>query len=169
MAPIALGDKIPAVKLAFMDSTNTKHVFDTCAELKEKTVIIFGVPGAFTPTCTKKHIPDFIQCSDDLKAKGVDGIYCVSVNDVFVMKAWEATFPIDGKLQMVADGNGEFAEALGIQLDLKEFGLGIRCKRFALVAVDGIVKILYVEDGGEYTKSGPETILKAIEGGALTL
>ncbi|GBG66452.1 hypothetical protein CBR_g61495 [Chara braunii] len=147
MAPVALGDKIPAVKLAYMDSTNTKHVFDTCAD--------------------KKHVPDFIQRADDLQAKGVDGIYCVSVNDVFVMKAWEATFPIDGKLQMLADGNGDFAEALGIQLDLKEFGLGLRSKRFALVTVDGVVKILNVEEGGEYTKSGPETILKAIEGGAL--
>ena len=127
-----------------------------------KKVVFFAVPGAFTPTCSQKHLPAFIERADELKAKGVDLIACVSVNDPFVMRAWGEQVGGGDKVLMLADGSGIFTKALGVSLDLTDKGLGIRSRRYALLAEDGVVKALKLEEGGAFTISGPDEILKAL-------
>ena len=125
-------------------------------------MVFFAVPGAFTPTCSQKHLPAFIERADELKAKGVDLIACVSVNDPFVMRAWGEQVGCGEKVLMLADGSGIFTKALGVSLDLTDKGLGIRSRRYALLAEDGVVKALKLEEGGAFTISGPDEILKAL-------
>lgn len=127
-------------------------------------MILFAVPGAFTPTCSQKHLPGFVEKAKELKAKGVDVIACVSVNDAFVMKAWKEDLKVGDEVLLLSDGNGVFTKALGVELDLsdKPVGLGVRSRRYALLAEDGVVKVLNLEEGGAFTTSGAEDMLKAL-------
>src|SRR5690606_10294486 len=115
-----------------------------------KKVVLFSVPGAFTPTCSAKHLPGYVQKADELKRRGVDTIACMAVNDVFVMSAWGKSSDADGKVLMLADGNGEYVRALGLELDASKFGMGQRGKRFSMIVEDGVVKQLNVEPPGEF-------------------
>ena len=132
------------------------------ALFKGKTVALFAVPGAFTPTCSAKHLPGFKEHAAELKAKGVDTIACVSVNDVFVMKAWAKDQGITDEVLMLADGNGDFTKALGLELDGTKFGMGARSQRYSLVAKDGVVEQLNVEQGGEFKVSSADYLLEHI-------
>lgn len=138
----------------------------TVSELtKGKKAVLFAVPGAFTPTCSQKHVPGFVEKSGELKAKGVDTIACISVNDAFVMKAWKEDLKVkDEEVLLLSDGNGDFTRAIGCVLDLsdKPVGLGVRSRRYALLAEDGVVKLFNLEEGGAFTFSGADDILKVL-------
>ncbi len=157
---IQTGDSIPAATLAFM-SDDGPSAITTSDLFTGKRVVLFSVPGAFTPTCSAKHLPGFIDHADDILGRGVDTIACMSVNDVFVMNAWGKSAGAD-KISMLADGNGEFARALGLELDASGFGMGQRSKRFALIADNGIVTHLFVEAPGEFKVSSAEFVLSAL-------
>jgi peroxiredoxin len=157
---IQTGDRIPATTLTIMSENGPAPV--TTAELfGGKKVVLVSVPGAFTPTCSARHLPGFIDHADKIRAAGVDTIAFVSVNDVFVMNAWGKSAGTDNIL-MLADGNGEFARALGLELDARPFGMGMRSQRFALVAQDGVVKNLFVESPGEFRVSSAEHVLASL-------
>ena len=123
---------------------------------KDKKVVLFSVPGAFTPTCDAKHLPGFVQHAAAFKAKGVDAIACMAVNDAFVMGAWGKASSTDGKVMMLADGNGEYARALGLELDARGFGMGMRGQRFAIVVNNGVASHVNVEAGGKFEVSAAE-------------
>lgn len=122
------------------------------------------MPGAFTPTCSQKHLPGFVDKSGELRAKGVDALACVSVNDAFVMRAWKESLRIGEEVLLLSDGNGDFTRALGVELDLRDkpAGLGIRSRRYAMLVEDGIVKVLNLEDGGAFTASSADHMLNAL-------
>ncbi len=155
---IAVGDKIPAVtiKTTDMKDISTAEIFGG------KKVVLFAVPGAFTPTCSLKHLPGFIEKAGELKAKGVDTIVCVSVNDAFVMDAWGKDRGAGDKVLMLADGNGDLAKALGLDFDGSGIGFGLRSQRYALVADDGVVSQLFVEAPMKFEVSGAEAVLAAL-------
>jgi glutaredoxin/glutathione-dependent peroxiredoxin len=155
---IKVGDRIPSATLKHMTKDGPANV-KTDELFKGKTVVLFSVPGAFTPTCHAKHLPGFVQNIDKLKAKGVDTIACLAVNDVFVMDAWAKASNAADKVLMLADGNAEFTKALGLELDASGFGMGTRGKRFALVAKDGVVTHLNVESAGEFRVSAAEFVI----------
>jgi len=136
--------------------------FSVTEQAKGKRIAIFAVPGAFTPTCSAKHVPSYVQNIDKLRAKGVDEIWCIAVNDAFVMGAWGKDQKADGKVLMLADGNGEFTKAVDLELDARANGLGIRSKRYAMVVDNGVVKTLNVEAPGAFEVSSAEAILKAL-------
>jgi peroxiredoxin len=155
---IKVGDKIPSVTLKAMGSDGPVEV--TTDELfKGKKVAMFGVPGAFTPTCSAKHLPGFMENHDALKTKGVKDIVCISVNDAFVMGAWGNDQNVGDKVKMIADGDGAFASAAGIELDLTGRGLGKRMRRFSMVVDDGTVSQLNLEEGGGFEVSSAEQML----------
>jgi peroxiredoxin len=156
---IKVGDTLPLdVKLKEMGESGPKDV--PLGELcKGKRVIVFAVPGAFTPTCSMKHLPGFVAGAQSLKAKGVDDIACVSVNDAFVMDAWGKAQGAAGKVRMLADGNGEFTRAIGLELDASGFGMGKRSQRYAMVVKDGKVEQLHVEPGGGLNVSSCDAVL----------
>ena len=120
---------------------------------------LFAVPGAFTPTCSAKHLPGFLDKADDLKAKGIDAIACTSVNDVFVMSAWGKDSGVSDQMQMLADGNGAFAKAIGLDMDATGFGMGSRSQRYSMIVNDGVVEALNIEAGGEFRVSSAEFML----------
>jgi peroxiredoxin len=155
---IKVGDKVPSVKLKSMTKDGIKD-FTTDDIFKGKKVAIFGLPGAFTPTCSAKHLPGFVNHFDALKAKGVDTIACISVNDAFVMDAWGKSQNVGEKVLMLADGNADFAKALGIEMDGTGYGMGLRMKRFSAYVVDGEVKAFNLEKPGAFEVSNAETIL----------
>lgn len=155
---ISVGDKLPTEGLKTMGADGPEDV-DFSAMTAGKKVVIFSLPGAFTPTCSAKHLPGFVQHTDAIKAKGVDAIGCLAVNDAFVMGAWGDAQGADGKVTMLADGSGIFTKALGLELDLVAAGLGMRGQRFALIAEDGVVTHLAVEEGGTFDVSSAESIL----------
>ncbi|KAJ7973835.1 Peroxiredoxin [Quillaja saponaria] len=136
MAPIAVGDVIPDGTLTYLDEENKPQTVSIHSLAAGKKVILFGVPGAFTPTCSLKHVPGFVEKAEELKAKGVDEILLISVNDPHVMKAWAKSYPENKHVKFLADGSAKYTHALGLELDLTEKGLGIRSKRFALLADD---------------------------------
>jgi glutaredoxin/glutathione-dependent peroxiredoxin len=155
---IKAGDKMPAGTFKRMTKDGPKDL--TTDELfKGKLVVLFSVPGAFTPTCDAKHLPGFVQLADQLHAKGVDTIACMAVNDVFVMNAWGKSSGVGEKILMLADGNGEYAKALGLELDAKGYGMGTRGQRFAIVAKDGIATRVDVEAPGQFKVSAAEAVL----------
>jgi peroxiredoxin (alkyl hydroperoxide reductase subunit C) len=158
---IAVGDSIPAMKIMEGTAEGPKEL-DTGAFFAGRTVVLFGVPGAFTPTCSAKHLPGFVEHHDAIKAKGVDAIACMAVNDAFVMKAWGQDQGALGKITMIADGSAEFTRALGLELDLTARGLGIRCQRFALIAKDGKVTHIGIEAPGAFEVSSAEAVLAAL-------
>ena len=156
--PIQIGDKLPDA--TFMTPTVDGPAPKTTADIfAGKTVAFFAVPGAFTPTCSAKHLPSFRDAAEKLSAKGVDSIACLSVNDVFVMGEWGKSTDSDGKIQMLADGNGAFTKALGLELDASGFGMGTRSQRYSMLVEDGKVTQLNVEDGGAYEVSSAEYML----------
>lgn len=159
--PIQVGEKIPNVTLMTMagDGPSTVSTEDL---FKGKKVVLFGVPGAFTPTCSDGHLPGFVQRADDLKAKGVDLIACVAVNDVFVMHAWGNARGVGDKVTMLADGNADFARAMGLDLDSRAFGMGIRSNRYAAVIENGVLKALLRDIPPEVQHSSADAVLKAL-------
>jgi peroxiredoxin len=158
---IKVGDKIPSVKLRHMTAEGPKEI-TTDDIFKGKKVVLFAVPGAFTPTCSAKHLPGFVEKAAQIKAKGVDTIACIAVNDAFVMGAWGKAQSADGKIQMLADGNGDFARAVDLEMDGSGFGLGKRSKRYAMIVQDGVVKTLNVENPGAFEVSSADAILQAL-------
>jgi peroxiredoxin len=158
---IKVGDKLPSVKLMRWGESGPEAV-TTDDLFKGKKVAFFGVPGAFTPTCSAKHVPGFVQHADELKAKGVDAIVCTSVNDVFVMNAWGKNQECGETVTMVADGDGAFAKATGLELDLQGKGLGVRNQRFSMLVDDGTVRVLNIDPAGSFEKTSAEALLSQI-------
>jgi glutaredoxin/glutathione-dependent peroxiredoxin len=158
---IKVGDAIPSMKLMMATPEGPKET-STDEIFKGKKVVLFAVPGAFTPTCSAKHLPGFVQNAEAIKAKGVDTIACIAVNDAFVMGAWGKDQGTDGKVTMLADGAAQFAKALGLELDLNARGMGVRSQRYALIAQDGKVTHLAVEAPGGFEVSRAESILAAL-------
>jgi len=158
---VKVGDSIPSMKLMMATAEGPKEV-STDDLFKGKKVVMFAVPGAFTPTCSVKHMPGFVQNADALKAKGVDSVICVAVNDVFVMGAWGKEQGVGDKVVMLSDGSAMLTKALGLELDLTARGLGIRSQRYALVAEDGKVTHLAVEAPGGFEVSKAESILASL-------
>lgn len=158
---IKAGDSIPSVKIMQATAEGPKEV-DTAALFAGKTVVLFGVPGAFTPTCSAKHLPGFVTHAAALRDKGVDVIACMAVNDAFVMGAWAKDQGISDQVVMLADGSAAFTKAMGLEFDLTARGLGIRCQRFALVARDGKVTHVAVEAPGAFEVSKAEAVLAAL-------
>jgi peroxiredoxin len=154
---IQTGDRIPEVTLTTMTDSGPSPI-NTAELFGGKKVVLFSVPGAFTPTCSAKHLPGFVDHAEGILAKGVDTIACMAVNDVFVMNAWGKSANAQ-RLLMLADGNGEFTRALGLELDATAFGMGQRSQRFALVADDGVVSGVFVEAPGEFRVSSAEHVL----------
>jgi peroxiredoxin len=158
---IKVGDKIPdaTLKVPTQDGFQDR---DTAKLFGGKKVVLFSVPGAFTPTCSMKHLPGFVQNAAAIRNKGVDSIVCLSVNDAFVMDAWGKDQKVGDAIVMAADGNGEFAKALGLDFDGSKYGMGLRSQRFALIAEDGVVKHLAIEAPGKFEVSSAEAVLKAL-------
>lgn len=155
---IAKGDKIPATTFVKMTKNGPEPV-DSAAYFSGRKVALFSVPGAFTPTCSAKHLPGFIEQADALKAKGVDEIACTAVNDAFVMGAWGKSAGAEDKVTMLADGNGAFAQAVGLEMDGSKFGMGTRGQRFSMIVNDGVVEELNVEAPGDFKVSSAEHML----------
>jgi peroxiredoxin (alkyl hydroperoxide reductase subunit C) len=158
---IKAGDAIPSVKVMQATAEGPKEV-DTAALFAGKTAVLFGVPGAFTPTCSAKHLPGFVTQADALKAKGVELVACMSVNDAFVMQAWAKDQGITDQVVMLADGAAALTKALGMEFDLTARGLGVRSQRFALVAKDGKVTHVAVEQPGAFEVSKAEAVLAVL-------
>lgn len=158
---IRVGEKIPSVKVKVVTGDGAKDV-NSDELFAGKKVVLFAVPGAFTPTCSARHLPGFVDHAGDIKGKGVDEILCLSVNDAFVMDAWGKDRRVGDKVTMVADGSGEFTRALGLELDARNFGMGVRSQRYALVADDGVVKHLAVEAPMKFEVSSAEAVLGAL-------
>ena len=155
---IKSGERMPAGTLKRMTKEGPRDL-STDELFKGKRVVLFSVPGAFTPTCDAKHLPGFVQLADQIRAKGVDTIACMAVNDVFVMNAWGKASGVGDRILMLADGNGEYARALGLELDAKGHGMGTRGQRFALIVRDGAVTHVNVEAPGQFKVSAAEYVL----------
>jgi len=155
---IKVGDALPQSSFATIDGNGPEQV-DFDSFFKGRRIALFSVPGAFTPTCSAKHLPGFIDKADDLKAKGVDEVACTAVNDAFVMKAWGKGAGADGKVKMLADGNGDFVRAIGLSMDGSKFGMGTRGQRFSMLVNDGVVEQLNVEAPGEFRVSTADHML----------
>jgi glutaredoxin/glutathione-dependent peroxiredoxin len=162
---IHIGDRLPEGKLAeFIDvegegCTLGPNTFNVSDLTKGKKIAIFGLPGAYTPTCSAQHVPGYIAHAADLKAKGVDEIWCISVNDAFVMGAWGRDQKATGIVRMMADGNADFTKALGLEADFSKFGMGTRSQRYSALVEDGVVTQLNVEAAGKFDVSNAETLL----------
>jgi glutaredoxin/glutathione-dependent peroxiredoxin len=158
---IKIGDKLPNAEFNVMTADGQQKV-STENVFGGRNVVLFGVPGAFTPTCSMNHLPGFLTHFDEIKAKGVDTIACTSVNDVHVMTAWGKNSGAEGKIMLLADGNATFAKACGLSFDLTVAGMGERSKRYSMIVDNGIVKALNVEDKSGVNVSGAETILEQL-------
>ncbi|NOG71355.1 peroxiredoxin [Roseicella sp. DB1501] len=158
---IQVGDNIPAARLTEATADGPKEI-GTDELFGGKTVVLFGVPGAFTPTCSAKHLPGFVEQYQALKAKGADVVACMAVNDAFVMRAWGKDQGVADKVVMIADGSADFTRKLGLELDLTARGLGLRCQRFALIAKNGKVAHIGVEAPGAFEVSKAEAVLEAL-------
>jgi len=163
---IKIGDRVPAATVYEFIEEETPgcsvgpNAFKVQEIVRGKRIALFGLPGAFTPTCSAKHLPGYIQNVDKLKSAKVDEIWCVSVNDAFVMGAWGREQGAGGKVRMIADGTGELTRALGLELDLTARGLGVRSQRYSMLIDDGVVKALNIEEAGKYEVSTPEKLLE---------
>jgi peroxiredoxin len=158
---IKVGDKVPAAKLQIKtkDGVQTKTTDEI---FSGKRVVLFALPGAFTPTCSAKHLPGFVNNHQALMSKDIDSVACLSVNDAFVMDAWGKDQGVEDKVMMLADGNGEFTKAVGLTMDGTGYGMGLRSQRYAMVLDDGVIKTLNVEAPGAFEVSSAESILKAL-------
>jgi peroxiredoxin len=165
---IKVGDRVPDATLTEFIETETAgctigpNSFQVADLVKGKKILMFALPGAFTPTCSAKHVPSYVEHFDAIKAKGVDEVWCVAVNDAFVMGAWGREQNAAGKVRMMGDGSAEWTKALGLELDLIARGMGVRSTRYAAYIVDGVVKVLHVEGPGKYEVSDAASMLKAI-------
>ena len=165
---LKVGDRLPEATLMEFNETETPGcpIGPTPVKVSEATrgkkIVIFGLPGAFTPTCSARHVPGYVENFDKLKAKGVDEIWCVSVNDAFVMGAWGRELQSQGRVRMLGDGSADFAKATGLTLDLTARGMGLRSDRYALVVDDGVVKALQREQPGKFEVSGADAILPTL-------
>lgn len=159
---IQVGDRLPSASLKRLTAEGIKDVaLDDLT--RGKKVVLFAVPGAFTPTCSERHLPGFLGRADALKAKGIDAIICVAVNDPFVLGAWEKATGVDGRVEILSDGNAQLTKAIGLEMDGSGAGLGIRSKRYAMVVDDGVVKTLLVEDvPSQAEKSSADAILATL-------
>jgi peroxiredoxin len=163
---ISIGDRLPEATLTEFIESETEgcalgpNSFKVSDLVKGKKIVIFGLPGAFTPTCSAKHVPGYIEHADALKAKGVDEIWCVAVNDAFVMGAWGREQKSTGVVRMMGDGSASFTKAVGLELDLTERGMGIRSRRYSMLVDDGVVKQLNLEEAGKFDVSNAETMLE---------
>lgn len=158
---IKIGDKVPSTTLTQMKG-GAPQPLKTDDLFSGKKVVVFALPGAFTPTCSAKHLPSFVQKADEIKRHGVDAIACISVNDAFVMGAWGETQGTGDKIMMLADGNGDFTRALGLEMDASRFGMGKRSQRFSMIVDNGIVKQLNVEEPGAFSVSSAEHVLQQL-------
>lgn len=157
--PIQIGDTIPEVTLKHIH--DGVRIIDTPTLFSGKKVLLFAVPGAFTPTCSEHHLPGYVERFDEFRKRGID-VACVAVNDPFVMQAWGESVDVPNGLQMLADGNADFVRALGLEMDASAYGMGLRARRFALYAEDGVVRQLFVEAPGEFKVSSAEHVLAQI-------
>ena len=155
---IKVGDTLPRMKLMAIDQEGSHEVL-TEDLFRDKLVVLFAVPGAFTPTCSNKHLPGFLQNAEAFLAKGVDLICCIAVNDAFVMSAWAADQKVGGKVVMLADGSAQFTRAMGLEMDASKFGMGSRSQRYSILVDDGVAKEINVEAGGEFKVSSAEYML----------
>jgi len=155
---IQVGDKLPSVTFVKATESGPEQV-QSDAFFAGRKVALFSVPGAFTPTCSARHLPGFVEKIDELKAKGVDEVACTAVNDAFVMAAWAKSAGTDGKVTMLADGNGDFVKAVDLTMDGGKFGMGLRGQRFSMIVEDGVVRELNVEAPGEFRVSSAEHML----------
>lgn len=155
---IKLGDRLPDATLYEMEngSVQARRI---SALIRNRRVVIFGLPGAFTPTCSARHVPGYVEQRGAFKQKGIDGIICVSVNDAYVMDAWAKVQGTEGKVRMLADGSAEFTRAIGLEQDLSARGMGVRSQRYALYAEDGVVRALHVEQPGKFDVSDANSML----------
>ncbi len=166
---LKVGDRLPAgslqeyIEVEGNGCTVGPNSFDIRKEAAGKTLAIFGLPGAYTPTCSARHLPGYVEQAAALRAAGVDEIWCVSVNDAFVMGAWGREHQSAGKVRMMADGSAEFARATGLTLDLNARGMGLRSQRYSMLVVDGVVKTLNVEAPGKFEVSDAATLLGQVE------
>ena len=158
---IAIGDRLPEATFRVLGSDGIETVTSSKV-FGGKKVVLFAVPGAFTPTCHIKHLPGFVESAEEFKKEGVDTVACVAVNDPFVLGAWADASGAKGKVLFLSDGNAEFTKALGLELDATPFGMGLRAKRFALVADNGKVTQLFIEAPGEFSVSSAESVLAAL-------
>ena len=162
---IKTGDHLPEGKPAEFIETETEgcslgpNTFNVSDLVKGKTIAIFGLPGAYTPTCSAQHVPGYVQHAKELKAKGVDEIWCISVNDAFVMGAWGRELKATGVVRMMADGNADFSKAIGLSADFSAYGMGTRSQRYSMLVKDGVVSQLNVEAPGKFEVSNAETML----------
>ncbi|CAM8660483.1 AHP1 Peroxiredoxin [Oxalobacteraceae bacterium] len=162
---IKTGDHLPEGKLAEFIETETEgcslgpNTFNVSDLVKGKTIAVFGLPGAYTPTCSAQHVPGYVQHAKELKAKGVDEIWCISVNDAFVMGAWGRELKATGVVRMMADGNADFSKAIGLSADFSGYGMGTRSQRYSMLIKDGVVSQLHVEAPGKFEVSNAETML----------
>ena len=165
---IKVGDRVPDGTLTEFIETETAgcalgpNAFQVADLVKGKKILMFALPGAFTPTCSTKHVPGYVANFDAIKAKGVDEVWCVAVNDAFVMGAWGRDQKVDGKVRMMADGSAAWTKALGLELDLTARGMGIRSQRYAAYIVDGVVNVLHIEGPGAFEVSDAASMIKAI-------
>ena len=165
---IQIGDRLPEGQLAEFIDTETEgctlgpNTFNVSDLVKGKKIAIFGLPGAYTPTCSAQHVPGFVQYNKELKAKGVDEIWCISVNDAFVMGAWGRDQKATGIVRMMADGNAAFSKAMGLDADFSKYGMGTRSQRYSMLVEDGVVRQLNIEKGGAFEVSNAETLLKQL-------
>jgi peroxiredoxin len=158
---VSVGDRIPNLTLMKAAADGPQPV-STQEFFAGRRVALFSVPGAFTPTCSARHLPGFVEKAEELKAKGVDEIACTAVNDAFVLSAWSKHGEADGKVTMLADGNGELAQALGLEMDGSKFGMGRRGKRFSMVVNDGVIEQINVEEPGAFSVSSAEYMLERL-------
>jgi peroxiredoxin len=158
---ITVGDRMPEGKFKTMTENGPRDL-STSDLFNGKKVVLFSVPGAFTPTCDAKHLPGFLSHAEALKTKGIDTIACMAVNDVFVMNAWGKSSNVGGKVLMLADGNGDYSRALGLELDAKGFGMGMRGQRFAILVDNGVAKQVNIEAPGQFKVSTAEHVLSQL-------
>jgi peroxiredoxin len=158
---IAIGERIPDVRLKTVTGEGVWEV-STAEICRGKKVVLFGVPGAYTGTCSTRHLPGYVELADQIKARGVDVVACTAVNDIHVLRAWAREHEAGDKVEMLADGNGELAHALGLELDARAFGMGFRSRRYAAVFDDGVLVSLEVDEPGEVTGSGADAVLRSL-------
>jgi peroxiredoxin len=161
---VTVGDRVPEATLTVMTPEGPSGQ-STTTLLGAGTTVLFAVPGAFTPTCSARHLPGFVERAEEIRAAGVDRIVCMAVNDVFVMDAWGKSVGVGEAVVMAADGNGEFTRALGLEMDASGFGMGERAQRFAIIVQDGVIKHLMVEGPGEFRVSSADSVLERLGSG----
>ncbi len=158
---IRVGEQLPEARI-FVATADGDEEISSQDVFRNRKVVLFAVPGAFTPTCHEQHLPSFLNHYDNIRNKGVDAIACIAVNDIDVMKAWARQSGADGKIRFLADGNGEFTRKVGLDVDYSAYGMGRRSRRYSMVVDNGVVQALNIEDGPGVVKSGAETILKQL-------